>query len=88
MLVLSKKRVSQLASMTQNAIRKAVQRGRLDQVDILVEGTVRRGISFRSLREYYGWSQALCDQILDPHGLSEEQDVFWTEGEEDKGEDA
>ena len=88
MLVLSRKRVEQLVRMTPNAIRLAVRRGRLEQVDILINGTVRRGISFKSLREYFGWSQALCDQILDPHGLTEEQDTFWTEGEDDKGEDA
>ena len=85
MLVLSKAKVEALANMSPGAIKMAVRRGRLEQADVLVDGTVYRGITFKSLREYYGWSQALCDQILDPHGLSEDASTFWTHGEHDKG---
>lgn len=85
MLVLSRKKVARLCGMTQPAISMAVRRGRLSQVDILIDGTVHRGVTFKSVREYHNWSQALCDQILDPHGLTEETDTFWTDGLEDTG---
>ena len=87
MLILSRKRVEHMCQMSPAAISMAVRRGRLSQVDIVVDGIVRRGITFRSLREYHGWSQATCDQILDPHGLTEEMDTLWTYGVEDSGVD-
>ena len=77
MLVLSKAKIASLANMSPGAIKMAVRRGRLEQVDILVDGTVCRGITFKSLREYYGWSQALCDRILDADGLTEDAPAFW-----------
>ena len=77
MLVLSKAKVASLANMSPGAIKMAVRRGRLEQVDILVDGTVCRGVTFKSLREYYGWSQALCDRILDADGLTEDVPAFW-----------
>ena len=77
MLVLSKGKVVSLADMSPGSIKMAVRRGRLEQVDILVDGTVCRGITFKSLREYYGWSQALCDRILDADGLTEDAPAFW-----------
>ena len=77
MLVLSKAKVESLANMSPGAIKMAVRRGRLEQVDILVDGTVCRGITFKSLREYYGWSQTLCDRILDADGPTEDTHAFW-----------
>ena len=77
MLVLSKAKVASLANMSPGAIKMAVRRGRLEPVDILVDGTVWRGITFKSLREYYGWSQALRDRILDAEGLTEDAPAFW-----------
>ena len=77
MLLLSKEKVASLANMSSGAIKMAVRRGRLEQVDILVDGTVCRGITFKSLRKYYGWGQALCDRILDADGLTENAPAFW-----------
>ena len=66
-VIVSLERVSELAGITVYGVRAAVQRGRLIQGDALIDGTVKRGITWDSLVEYYGWSPATCDEILMGH---------------------
>ena len=77
MLILSKKQAAFLASCTVGAIESALRRGRISKLDAFIDGQVKSGITFKSLADYHGWSEALRDQILDGRGWTEETCVFW-----------
>ena len=84
MLLLSRAKAAYLAGTTVNALKLAIRRGRLEEGHVFINGVVRHGITFASLRKYFAWPDAFVDQyILDPRGLEDGADVnaFWTTGE-------
>ena len=73
MILLSRAYAAQLAGRSLESIKGLVKRGRLAEGDALIAGTVRQGITWRSLVAYFGWSPATQDEILAVHGLTSDE---------------
>lgn len=62
---------ARLGDTTEDAIRQAVARGRLNQKLVLRHGRARRGVTLYSLAEYKGWGRdtfmAAAEQVAEWH---------------------
>ena len=68
-IVLSRKLVSRLASMSLDSVRVAIHRKRLVQEDVFDGTKVCIGITIESVVAYCGWSPRTVDEILANHGI-------------------
>ncbi len=75
-ILISRRRVQDLAGITGNHLSTLVSRGRLDEHDALIDDKVRKGITLASLARYFGWSAATVDQILLSHRVSPDSDSW------------
>ena len=68
-IVVSIARAAELSMRTKASIRRLVERGRITQADVLIDVSVRQGVSFESLCAYHRWSESTKDEILFGHGV-------------------
>ena len=84
-ILISRRRVKDLAGITGNHLSTLVSRGRLDEQDALIDDKVRKGITLGSLARYFGWSPATVDQILLSHRVSPDSESYHYLTEPDEG---
>ena len=71
--------------MTPGAIAGAIHRGRLVEEHVLIDGVPKKGITFRSVADYCGWSPRTVDLILGQARIeSEDVDLLWSDGNDDE----
>ena len=68
-ILLSRKLTAQLAGVADGSVQSLISRGRLTEVDALIGGTVRKGVTLASAATYWGWSPSTLDAICASHGV-------------------
>ena len=73
-ILVSRRRAAELAGRTRESIKQLIKRGRLIEAEAFDGTTVRKGIPFESLADYYGWAPVIRDAILASHGVDPDSD--------------
>lgn len=68
-ILLSRKLTAQLAGISDGSVQSTISRGRLTEIDALIGGTVRKGVTLASAAAYWGWSPSTVDAICFQHGV-------------------
>ena len=68
-ILLSRKLTGELAGVRDVSVQSLISRGRLTEVDALIGGTVRKGVTLASAAAYWGWSPSTVDAICFQHGV-------------------
>ena len=68
-ILVSRRQAETLAGMTASHLRVLVSRGRLVEEDALIGERIVKGVTLKSLADYFGWSPRVVDELLVSHGV-------------------
>ena len=75
-ILVSRRQAEILAGITSTHLRVLVSRGRLVEDDALIGERIVKGVTLKSLADYFGWSPRVVDELLASHGVNPDSDGY------------
>ena len=75
-ILVSRRHAESLGGLAPSSLRALVSRGRLVEDDALIGERIVKGVTLKSLAEYFGWSPRVVDELLVSHGIDPDSEGY------------